>query len=784
MKSILPKILLFMTIGFFLVQCSDNRDEYYESPSWAEPPLYDVLQQEGRFTSYLACVDRTLYASSLHGSGLFTCFAPNDDAFKSYLTANGYANVGDIPQSVVEQIVAYSLVYNSYKFERLSDVLSGGWDTLQSIKKRTPYYEPIYREWNGSDSIWVVDANGDGSFNASKPNSKYLPFYLARYFDSRTKPLTAADYNTFYPASQYTGRNVQNASILVADMIAGNGVAHEVDQVIEPLPNLERMLNNDNYSMFKNLVQSRTASGGYNFIQYLETSGINQYFQELYPSKNIDQVKIKFYGTSIQLNTESYGSIDKEAETNGFTLFAPNNAAVQKFFDEKLSDYYTSFDKVPADILYYFINAQMVKEMVWPGTYKGQMNAAGDYLNGAGSSGSDFDRSTFNDIKPASNGFFYGSSDYIKTRFFETVFTEILLNPNYSLWKHAFDKYFGSSLYEELLRSSMNGYSSANYIVLLPSDQLITNDGFTWEWITSAYGFSHSNTLVVADTRMQRLVRSHVFKRINNSDIDTRLQNLDGSPSLGYDGYGYAVNANGDMIRFKNGKIQMLGNYDENNWVTATFKKSFSNGTVYTIDKLLQYSRNTTLSTSVSGWEEQPMLTYIQHAAAENPNISIYNDYITELYTQTTLAFTLSTSSMYTILMPNNEAMQEAINAGVLPTIEESRESVANLQKVINFVMYHILPGKVYLNDGYNRVLLSTGETQAYDVSATMYKILITSTYLRTEKSGGNLVFKTQNSGSVNTSASVVKGVKRSNLFGAKAVLHEIDNYLQYIPEE
>src|SRR5690606_13546730 len=111
----------------------------------------------------------------------------------------------------------------------------------------------------------------------------------------------------------------------------------------------------------------------------------------------------------------------------------------------------------------------------------------------------------------------------------------------------------------------------------------------------------------------------------------------------------------------------------------------------------------------VDGWQEQPMLTYIQKASAKNSNVSIFSDYMTELFTQTSLAFTLSTSSSYTILMPNNEAMQAAIAAKVLPTIAETKSSINDLQKAINFIKYHIIPSKVYVNDGYNRVLLSNG---------------------------------------------------------------------------
>lgn len=68
---------------------------------------------------YLEAADRTLYSSVLKGSGNYTVFAPNDDAFKKYLTENGYTSVEAIPVDELTKIIGYSLVYNKFEAAHL-----------------------------------------------------------------------------------------------------------------------------------------------------------------------------------------------------------------------------------------------------------------------------------------------------------------------------------------------------------------------------------------------------------------------------------------------------------------------------------------------------------------------------------------------------------------------------------------------------------------------------------------------------------------------------------------
>ena len=789
MKYVLIKSYLMLLLALLLVQCQQERDAYFETPTWRGVSIYETLLNEGNFSKYLKLADMTQYSVSLKGNGLWTVFAPNDAAVDAWLAEKAYPSVDAVSEADANKIVAYSMLFNKYEFNQLSDVLYGGWDTIQSIKKRTPYYETIYREYYDyrGDSIWIISPTVSGNLNnTNDKNYKYLPFYLDRYFGSRLIPLTATDYNTFY-SSPYTGRNIQRASVVKADMIARNGVIHEIDKVNEPLPTLEDLLNDDHYSLFKSLINLNDPTGQPYFIQYLTDSRgeITQYFKKLYPSKNIDMVYVKFYNLAVPMNCEryysSYGASNKDPEMNGWTIFAPNNSAVQKFFNEVVNGYdYETLEELPRDILYYFISAQMNDVMVWPGEYSSSMNVQGDYLNGEGSKGQGLDLSIYTDIKPASNGFFYGSNDYIRNHFFETVYTEILLQPSkYTMFYNALQT---MSLRGDLIKCRLNAYETEDFTVLLLTDDLLKADGFSWDWTGSAYQFGHSDQTVNAVQRMQRLVRSHVFKRIKTADIDTRILSFTGDPTGLYDGYAYAMNDYGDMVRYRNGRIQMLGNYETGQDVTATHVKTFLNGQVFAIDRLLQYSKSENSAEEV----KQRRITDIANAAIRNPNVSQYAAYMKYILQDATDTWSLPEGQL-TILMPNNTALTQARAQGFIQTVQAIDDAAKNgnmnpLDQAKDFFRYHVIVGAQYVNDGYEDMLLPTGKVQKFVPVTTALKLVFDNTYLRLDKSAGNLRVSTDRS-AYEAQAFVTPGLDNSNLFSSRAVLHEINGFMVFKPE-
>ncbi len=790
--SFLPTLFVYIFFG-----CADERDAYYDTPDWVKPPIYDVLKSKNKFTMYLECVDRTLYSVPLKSSGLYTVFAPNDDAFRLYLTENNFSSIAEIPDSTVNKIIGYSIVYNKFVFDRLSDVLNAGWDTASCIKKRTAYYESLHNETYKGKSIWVLDKS---TFSVGDNNYKYVPLYLSRVFERyKSRSQAEEDFSILY-TTNYSGQNIQNANILQKDMLAQNGVAFEIDRVLEPLPNIENLLNSPDYSMFKELLNAKGSTRENYFINYTISKTAGDYYKQALPDKNIDEVYLKKYiGLAFSPNAERYETTT-QIEKDGFTLFAPSNQAVLNFYNDKLKDYFPNgIATLSNEALSYFINAQMISTIVFPNDYKNSINSQGEFLNGKGVAGSAFDKNNYKKIAPASNGVFYGSDQYIKSRFFETVYTEILFNTSYSLLRNAFQKYFLGTLDEELMKCELNGYTQENYTILLPSDELFKNDGFAWSWLSnsSEYGFTHlnsSSSLGNFDVaaRMQRLVKSHIFRRIKNSEVNCALTEFktDATFESAYGGYSYAVNEFGDMIRYKDGKIQMIGNADDNQWVTATPYKTFMNGQVFKIDKLLQYSPRNTYPTSAQGYKSNDLWTYILNMSTsiQNVNVALFKNYMNACLkgdASNELAG-LSVDANYTIFMPTNAAINRAIANGDLPTLTNVTADVSARQKATAFILYHIVKGKIFVDDGLP-CIMPNKERITEEVWPTAYKDVVNNTYLAIRKDGNrNLIVSTQvlatgkNLSQTVKTTSVTRGVKRSNYFGPKAVLHEISDYLIY----
>ena len=833
MKYSFIKFNAILFIATLLMQCQREREEYFKEPEWVGKSIYETLQDEGNFSKYLKLADKTLYSISLKGNGLWTVFAPNDAAVDEWLAEKNYSSVDDVSEEEANKIVAYSMIYNKYAFNQLSDILYQGWDTIaKSVRKRTPYYETLRREYfppystDGTDSIWVVDANMVNGYSGNYNNYKFLPFYMERFFNNRQIPLTADDYNIFYN-TPYTGKNVQRASVIKADIHAKNGYIHEIDHVNEPLPTIEQLLNSPDYSKLKAILDMKTEEEPY-FYSYNYFESLTNLYKTLFPLRNIDRVYYKWWSLPIRINTEMwmdfYGEnpMEKDTEMNGWTIFAPNNDAVDKFYDEVLKEYYPSIDDVPLNIWNYFVSSQMAVEMIWPTEYPSAKNEYNDFINGMGLNGPTFDKTKYIDIKPASNGFFFGSNDYVKNRNFETVFSEILLrSESYTMMYNALNRYFNNTLRADLVKCQLNGYTEEDYTVLLISDRQFQEDGFRWEWTGSQYSFNHdgfpdldiAGNTGFADERMYRLISSHVFKRLK----DNRITDFAGDPDIingRYDGWVYAVNDYGDMVRYKDGQLEMLGNTNlsypsknkEPGLVTATHVKTFMNGQVFTVDKMLEYPL-----CGEDNCNEQSMLYYIREACRANrPSLwsgneidNTYWHYMRYLMGETIandytapVTLSLSKQSSYTILMPSTDALRQAIADGRLRPLSEIMATANNgnvdyLNDAIDFFKYHIIPGTLFVDDGALQIVDNKAGIFPYMLATTALKVnIIDPTFLRIEKQqstdeegkAGDLLFISERS-AVYRKAKVASGLTRGNVFGFRAVLHEIDNYLYFEPE-
>ncbi len=156
--SLIPLIAVLL----FTTGCKD--DDYYKKPSWVGDPIYQYLEKQGGFTSYLTCVDKTEYASLLKGTGYYTAFIPDDDAFKVFMSENNIQSIDEISTEMANKIVSYSLMTVASMYDEIDNYQrSTSYDDRDknlniAFKRATMYSKGVYDYVTSSgDSIAVID---------------------------------------------------------------------------------------------------------------------------------------------------------------------------------------------------------------------------------------------------------------------------------------------------------------------------------------------------------------------------------------------------------------------------------------------------------------------------------------------------------------------------------------------------------------------------------------------------------------------------------------------------
>lgn len=196
---------------------------------------------------------------------------------------------------------------------------------------------------------------GNGSTNpyiAADNNNKYIPFFTDTYFN--IKRLTATDYNYFFPSTPYTGFNVVDARVVNKDITAENGVIHEIDKVITPLPSIDEYLRTKpEYNEFRKLYNRYMVNFQLNADatrRYQVLTGDNQ------------QVYIKAYNNLLAFspNNENFKrEQDNDGQQNGWSIFVPRNEALLNYVNSVILEHYRTFENAPAQVIADFLNAHM-----------------------------------------------------------------------------------------------------------------------------------------------------------------------------------------------------------------------------------------------------------------------------------------------------------------------------------------------------------------------------------------------------------------------------------------
>ena len=476
---------LAVTLGLSggVVSCQDDLSEndHYKAPDWLKGNAYEVLQQEGNYTSFLRAVDLSDYKSIVAGKSIVTVMAPNDDAFKTYLANKGYTSIDDLyskdPQ-YLNELVGYHLMYYAYDWAKMVNFRPNEGDGATDEQKEVDagyYYKHRTRSITPIEEQRVKltpNATSDTIIQIYH-YERYLPVFSNKMFE--TKGIDAAyNYNYFFPDTKWNGItggeggfNVAGAEVLDKDnVVTDNGYLYHVSQVLDPLGTIyDELKKTPKYSQFLSLYDS--------YSTYTPAA------EDINTSLGYIVYEHK-HGDLPSIAREWFMSSWMALEMNdmyGYNVFAPSNTAMDNFFKTYWTEEggYCSLEELDPLIIRYFLYQSFSSDLlpVFPeeiknGTVMTPYNTP-ITLN----------PDDVTDRKICNNGILYGMDKMEAPAIFSSVVGPAFKDTTYQCFLYALDK---SAV---LLSLASN---KSEFVTLIPSNVQFANTDPAIRLYTTALG--------------------------------------------------------------------------------------------------------------------------------------------------------------------------------------------------------------------------------------------------------------------------------------------------------
>jgi uncharacterized surface protein with fasciclin (FAS1) repeats len=674
MRNDMKRLAFIFSAVVLLFACKKKTyDDYYARPANLEPPIYQQLQSKGNFTKFVSLIDRSGYKQTLSAAGYWTIFAPSDSAFQSdqnftaWLQSRNISSFEAIDSATAQSIVQYLLVFNAFDRSRIDDYQGSlGWVPDNAYKRRTAYYTGFYNDttFTGQQVKSVAsnrNNNGTSSYyNPADNNNKYIPYFTTEFFAA--KGLSANDYNYFYPNTSFSGFNVVNAKVTQQNIVAENGTIYVIDHVVTPLLSLDQYLRTrPEFSEFKKLFDRY-------MVQFLQNTDATHRYQVL--TGNPDNVFVKVYSNLLAFspNSENYFKLqDNDGQKDGWTMMAPRNDSLLAYLDRIVKEGYGSVNNLPLNVMADLLNSHMWQATVWPSKFNATYNFLGEpaHLDA---------QANVIDKRVLSNGIFYGTNKVNEPNVFSTVYGKAYLNPKFTIMTRLLDMDLRNIITNPNLK----------FTVFMMPDAVLAAQGYGYNLNANAWTFGTSSN----DSNRLNLLRI-----LNTSVIETPNNEL---ANIGTPGFSGTISSyGGEVIRYNGNQIIAAGTKDRNITVTIDSVKTTKNGKVVYLNNLLYFTY-------------VPVGKHLEGLGT--PTTSEYNLFWNYLKNSTAYDAASNTitgmsgGSFYTVFVPNNAAIRQAITDGLLPGTAASPNfnptTTADKLLVEKFILYHVLDKHTVINDG------------------------------------------------------------------------------------
>lgn len=443
---------LVVSVLILFSSCESEMDKYYQLPDWLKGNAWEVMEDKGNFKLFLSAVEKTSFKDLVQGKGIITVMAPTDEAFQAYLTENGYASVDAIPAVELEKLVAYHLVYYSFTKGQFEDYKPNGIESENVLKG---IYYKFRTKSRDAISTWS-DVTANDVQRRVIHKDRFLPVFSFNLFESMRID-AKENYEYFYPNSIWTGANgfnVSNASVIDYAIVTDNGYVYTIDKVLQPLETVYTELSKStDFSVFKNAYDR--------FVTYeYDAKSSAEY-------GNGDSLYIRYHSALPPIASEwttypsalDYTQLSVLSRT-AHNVFAPDNQAMQAFFNKYWSEYYTNINEVNfLPMLFFLYNHVHSGDIVFPETIeKGQLRTSF-------STPITFNRNDAKIKHMCVNGTLYGLNKVLVPPMFQKVSAPMFCNPQYNI---ILDMMLSSGFETNLLSDEVN------FKVFYPTNEIIT----------------------------------------------------------------------------------------------------------------------------------------------------------------------------------------------------------------------------------------------------------------------------------------------------------------------
>jgi hypothetical protein len=746
-------------------------EEYFERPDDLEGDIYTQLESMGDFDYYLACLDKTDYAAALAAGGSWTVFVPDDSAFVEWMDENGYGSFDDVPDNLIQNIVEYSIITSAYSTTTLT-YYKNGWYEGNAFARYTQYSDSIV-EYSSDDYSYSAEPGLTYKVDESGGDMKCTTYFLDSYFQYSTHYLEYSDYSFIFEGEDdFRGEDdmrVFDAEVTDIGVIAENGLIYVLDKVIEPKQNMYQWLCHNeeasNYSIFKGLLD-RFGYFKYKYID--EDTNDSIYYLDFLEGASSNYL-------AFDPNDESYpylvASINYDwVFTTGITM--PTNDALTNYLtsDCVLGTYYDSYDDMPLDVLGTFVNMNFF-QYFWslcPSNYSEIFTVGLDEVN---ISDADVEGKYY-----CSNGLLLGVNTVYESSSFSTVVGPLLLDEDYSIFYDAVQELgIDAALESEGVEYSILGIRNDQFVN-------IPDPNSNTRYITVVFpenGDEDQTYIEVtgdSDDDYNRIYPDPDEADADESDVSyvsTTLADIVENQII-EEGFGtsnnYYQSMYGDYVYVSNGATEFAGGGDISNGTTVSVTGTVScdNGIFYEMSSFISrpehYPYGTMLEDSST---YSRFLEVLEGAGAQLSITDVDDDYL--------ISFLTSTKN-YTIFVPTDDAIDQAVADGVIPDPSESNlESMTDLElaqaevDLLAFAKKHV----IQISAPTDGVTSGTYSSMYYD-EIVDYQAVYTEYEIENDYATQSITILDPTTGEVLAETTDVV-----NVLSKMVVIHQIDDYLE-----